>query len=259
MGKHGVGGLTSNGERVINLCEVNNLIIGGTLFTHRNVHKLTWTSPDGQTQSQIDHIIINSKCRDSNQDVRMRKADVCSDHNLLVAKMTLKLRNAKIGMARNQRPDISKLKDILIKVKFSIMLGDRLSILHDETAMTIDNFNTAMMESAKETIGYTKACKSEWISLDIWRIIEERRQLKKKALESKSPSLKERALAQYREKDKQTARRDKRQYAHRLATEAEEAAERKDMKTVYQITRKLCGDRTEPRPHCKSDRWIYHH
>ena len=103
MGKHGVGDLTNNGERVINLCEENKLIIAGTIFMHRNIHKLTWTSPDGQTQSQIDHIIINSKWRGSLQDVQvMRNADVESDHNLLVAKMALKLRNAKIGMARNQ-------------------------------------------------------------------------------------------------------------------------------------------------------------
>ena len=41
MGKHGVGDLTNNGERVTNLCEENNLIIGGTIFSHRNIHKLT--------------------------------------------------------------------------------------------------------------------------------------------------------------------------------------------------------------------------
>ena len=56
----------------------------------------------------------------------------------------------------------------------------------------------------------------------------------------------DRAVAHYREKDKQvkkSARRDQRQYVERLAIEAETAAERKDMKTVYQITRKLRGDR----------------
>ena len=103
------------------------------------------------------------------------------------------------------------------------------------------------------------------------------KQLKKTALDSKSPSLNERAVALYREKDKQvktSARRDKRQYVERLATEAE--AEPMDMKTVYQITGKLHGDRgqnqdltvkgyedslpdhkettwrqrTEPRPYC---------
>ena len=177
----------------------------------------------------------------------MRNADVGSDHKLLVAKMTLKQRKAKIGMTRNQRPDISKLKDTLIKDKFSIMPRNCISILQDETALTIDNFNTAMMESAIERIRYTKTRKDEWISSDTWRKIEERRQLKKKALDSKSTSLKERAVTQYREKDKQvktSARRDKRQYVERLATEAEAAAEQKDMstkdmKTVYQITRKL--------------------
>ena len=78
------------------------------------------------------------------------------------------------------------------------MLNNRFSILQDETALTIDEFITAMMESDEETIGYTKTCKSEWNSPDTWRTIEERRQLKKKALDSKSLSLKERAIAQYR-------------------------------------------------------------
>ena len=113
---------------------------------HRNIHKLTRTSSDGRTQSQVDHIIINSKWRGSLQDVRaMRNANVGSDHNLLVAKMTLKLRNAKIGMTRNQQPDNSKLKDTLIMEKFSIMLRNRFSILQDETALTIDDFNSGMM------------------------------------------------------------------------------------------------------------------
>ena len=88
------------------------------------------------------------------------------------------------------------------------------------------------------TIGYRKTCKTEWISPDIWRIIEEMEQLTKKALDSRSHSLSE--------EDKQvkkSARRDKRQYVERLATEAEAASERRDMKTVYQIIPKLRGDR----------------
>ena len=105
-----------------------------------------------------------------------------------------------------------------------------------------------MMESAKKIIGYIKTFKSEWISPETWRTIEENGQLKKKALDSKSPSLKETALAQCREKDEQvktSARGDKRKYVERLARKVEAAAERKNMKTVYQITRKLRGDRRQ--------------
>ena len=91
-GKHGVGDLTNNGERVIGLCEENNHIIGGALFTHRNIRKLSWTSLDGRSQRQMDYIIISCKWRGSLQDVRvMRNADAGSDHNMVVAKMTMKL------------------------------------------------------------------------------------------------------------------------------------------------------------------------
>ena len=72
----------------------------------------------------------------------IRNVDVGSDHDLLVAKMTLKLKHAKIGKGRSQRPDISKLKDTLIEQKFNITLKNRLSILQDETALTIGDFNT---------------------------------------------------------------------------------------------------------------------
>jgi hypothetical protein len=30
-------------------------IIGGTIFTHKNTHKVTWRSPDGVTMNEIDH------------------------------------------------------------------------------------------------------------------------------------------------------------------------------------------------------------
>lgn len=247
MGQHGTGQLNDNGERLIGFCEENTLVLGGTLFAHKTIHKLTWTSPDGRTQNQIDHIVINSKWKRSLQDVRvMRNADVGSDHNLLVAKLTLKLRKTKIGSSRNRRFDVGMLTDPALKQQYNLALKNRFSILKDKTALTIDSFNNAVTEAAKETIGYRKSKKKEWMSTDTWKAIEERKQLKKRVLDTKSPRLKERAEMQYREKDRQvktSARRDKRQYTEKLADEAEAAAERKDMKTVYMITKKLRGDR----------------
>ena len=61
MGKHGCGVMNDNGERLIGFCLENNCVIGGTIFPHRNIHKLTWKSPDGSTVNQIDHILINGK------------------------------------------------------------------------------------------------------------------------------------------------------------------------------------------------------
>ena len=93
MGKYGYGNINDNGERLVDLCGTNNLVIGGTIFPHREIHKLTWISPNGRDKNQIDHIIINGKWRRSLQDVRaMRGENVTSDHHLVVANIMLKLK-----------------------------------------------------------------------------------------------------------------------------------------------------------------------
>ena len=50
MGKYGIGQLKDNGERLVGICEQNNLIIGGTIFPHKNIHEVTWISPGGNTK-----------------------------------------------------------------------------------------------------------------------------------------------------------------------------------------------------------------
>lgn len=94
MGKHGLGDINDNGDRLTSLYQEKTLVIGSTIFEHKNIHKPTWTSPDGVTKNQRDHIIINSRWRSSLQDVvAKREADVRSDHSLVMAK--IKLRKTK--------------------------------------------------------------------------------------------------------------------------------------------------------------------
>ena len=112
MGKHGTGTMTDNGSRLCDICVENDLVIGGTFFQHKTIHKLTWRSPDGRTESQIDHILVNGKWRRSLQDVKTRRlADVGSDHNLLIGKLALKLRKAKTGEKKKERFDTTKLQN----------------------------------------------------------------------------------------------------------------------------------------------------
>ena len=64
MGEHGCGTGNENGVRLIDFCNMNNLVIGGTPFPHQDIHKLTRCSPNGRDKNQIDHLMINSswKC-----------------------------------------------------------------------------------------------------------------------------------------------------------------------------------------------------
>jgi GTPase SAR1 family protein len=40
-----------NGDRVVKYATSKNLIAKSTMFPHRNIHKCTWTSPDGNTHN----------------------------------------------------------------------------------------------------------------------------------------------------------------------------------------------------------------
>ncbi|GFS14922.1 craniofacial development protein 2-like [Elysia marginata] len=92
MGKQGRGVRNQNGERFLELCMGNNLVIGGTIFKHEDIHKETWNSPDGQTRNQINHAAINRRWRSSLVDARaIRGGDIGSDHNLVLTKLRLKL------------------------------------------------------------------------------------------------------------------------------------------------------------------------
>jgi len=48
-----------NGVRIVNFATSKNLVVKSTTFLHRNIHKHTWTSPNGNTHHQIDHILID--------------------------------------------------------------------------------------------------------------------------------------------------------------------------------------------------------
>lgn len=61
--------MNENGEQFANVCALNNMVIGGSVFPH----KATWVSPDLKTENQIDHVCIAKKFRRSLEDVRIKR------------------------------------------------------------------------------------------------------------------------------------------------------------------------------------------
>ena len=96
LGPHGIGDMNGNGALLIDYALSNDLVIGGSMFEHKTIHKYSWVSPDGRTKNQIDHFLISRRWRSSLLDVRgFQGADVNSDHILLIAKVRIKLQAQK--------------------------------------------------------------------------------------------------------------------------------------------------------------------
>jgi endonuclease/exonuclease/phosphatase family metal-dependent hydrolase len=77
-----------NGVKVVNFATSKNLIVKSTTFPHCNIHKHTWTSPDGVTYNEIDHVLIDKRRHTNILDVRSFKGANCdTDHYLVVTKL----------------------------------------------------------------------------------------------------------------------------------------------------------------------------
>ena len=130
MGKCGLGEMNDNGERFVDFCAINGLVIGGSMFRHKRIHQATWVSPDGITENQIDHFCISRRFRRSLEDARaVRGADVGSDHHLLLAKFKLRLkswRNSTVNRRKKFQVNVllSDLKEL-----FKLKLGNRFQPL----------------------------------------------------------------------------------------------------------------------------------
>ena len=58
-GKFGLGVQNEAGQRLIEFCQENALVIVNTLFQQHKRRLYTWTSPDGKYQNQIGYILCS--------------------------------------------------------------------------------------------------------------------------------------------------------------------------------------------------------
>ena len=95
-GKFALGIRNEAGQRLIEFCQENALVITNTLFQQHKRRLYTWTSPDGQHRNQIDNILCSQRWRSSIESAKTRQGDDCgSDHELLITKFRLKLKKSR--------------------------------------------------------------------------------------------------------------------------------------------------------------------
>ncbi|KAH8339608.1 hypothetical protein KR067_003207 [Drosophila pandora] len=233
MGRHGIGTRSDYGDRLIDLCQTFLLVIGGTVFPHREVHKYTWTSPDGNTRNQIDHLCISKRWRRSLRDVRNRKgASIDSDHELVVGEISIKHQRKHTATRATRRPtplNIHRLRDTTLSSRMATALREQLT---PQRNCPWEQTCRLLRTTAEEMLGTRQRSCSEWISADTWELISRRNRLKSIADHDGRAREEHRKLCKL---VKKSARRDKRAVLDSIAENAERAANTNNMRSLYQL------------------------
>ena len=102
-------------------------------------------------------------------------------------------------------------------------------------------FSQAVRECAEETIGRRRGTRKEqWIQDDTWELIDERKSIKIKREQAKIDKERAKYFTKYQELDKKVknkCRYDKKQWIENKGKEAQEAADKNDIKTLYKIAK----------------------
>ena len=88
-GKFGLAMQNEAGQRIIEFCQENALVIANTPFQQHKRRLYTWTSPDGQHQNQTDYILCSQGWRSSIQSTKTRPGADCGSDEILITKFRL--------------------------------------------------------------------------------------------------------------------------------------------------------------------------
>ena len=223
----GLGERNERGDRLMDFALENDLIITNTTFKQHPRRLYTWTSPDGQLKNQIDYILVPARWRSSIQNVKtLPGADCGSDHELLSAKIRIKLRKLKKQkpVVRYDVSDISEQYRVEVANRFRAL---QLVEEEKEPEELANEIRDIMAEAAEKHINKKKKVNQPWISKTTLDLIEERKVLK--GMKDKD----DRYRLKYKEV-KSSYKADKRMYLDRKCAKIEECKRRNDSRGMFE-------------------------
>ena len=145
------------GQRRIEFCQENTLVIKNTLFQQHKRRLNTWTSENGQHRNQIDYILCSQRQRSPIQSAKTRlAADCSSDHELLIAKFRLKWKKAG-RITRPFRYDLNQIPyDYTMEVTNRFKGLNLIGRVPEELWMEVRD---TVQEALLKTIPKKKKCK----------------------------------------------------------------------------------------------------
>ena len=191
VGKFGIGNRNEREDRLIEFCQINNLTISNTWFQHHPRKVYTWKSPGDIVRNQIDFTMIKKRFRNNvKQGKAYPGADINSDHNPVVIKLKVKLKNMQKAQGR-EHLNLDLLKEDSYKSKYNIEKRNQYDILeqgeceqsptdqNEYVEMEWVNIKNAIQNAMKITLPKKENTKrKKWMTNEILQKMGQRRQYK---------------------------------------------------------------------------------
>ncbi|XP_072040063.1 craniofacial development protein 2-like [Amphiura filiformis] len=151
VGPHGLGARNERGDRWIEWCNEQDLMIANTWFMQPPRRKYTWLSPGDRVRNQIDFITIKKRFRNAVKEAKTYPgADISSDHVPVISQIHLQLKKIR-KQTGAKKLDFAALKeDSNIRDMYKLKVSNRFEVLEDEDFPRVDRGNCKRSDSTKE-------------------------------------------------------------------------------------------------------------
>ena len=172
-----------NGQRCINFAASRGMVVRSTFFPRKDIHKVTWTSPNQRVKTQIDHILIDGRFFSDIRNIRTyRGADIHSDHYLVGASLHSKL-STVYHQRRSRLPlpfNTERLQDASVAQNYVQQLEASLPTEEELGATSLNDgwsrIRSAISSAAETTLGSAvRVGKKRWFDEECQRLLDEKK------------------------------------------------------------------------------------
>ena len=240
-----IGSANASGEILLQFCAMNDLSIMNTFYQHKNHRLVTWTSPDGKSQNQIDFFLIKQSGKSNIKNCRVyNSADIGSDHSLLLSTCSFELQKHKVVKKIPRKFDIDRLQQREIAEEFQVKIGGAFAPLLDlETTVDelYDSFKNAANKVTKEVVGYRKSKQPEGMNAETSNLCEKRRAARIELIKNPRSATHQ---ARYRKRNKEVktaVKKIKQENLEKKVAHLEEDFKANNSRNLFKTVRELEG------------------
>lgn len=195
LGREGENLKNNNGKRIIDLCMENDLVIGNTKFSHKDIHKITREEINRKERSIIDYYLIHREIWKYVKDIKVkRSAEIGSDHylvNMVYKLMQEEIKEKKRKIIKDKIKGY-KLRERVTREKYHKTLGElQKKTVYQNLDERWENYKSSLKEAAKVSCGVTKigngfTKRTAWWTEEIEEAVKRKKKAWKTYLSSKS-------------------------------------------------------------------------